>query len=438
MKKLITAAFLLAGGIGLLHALGLNGLVINEPGLAYSKRIVLNLAANNVTTLSATAAYSSTTFHTSTFSTGQISTGSITIVSNTLLTPASATNHITVTSTAGAANSSIVVPFTTKPGAYVFLSGRQWNYKATTALTAASIASALATVPWLSVSVAGNVIYTTATAGAFYNGVPLTTNSAGTLTVANPTFTGGNSAAVFYVNGYAFQANRDFVVGGSAGTSATNLSNAINAKNTLNGWVLAAPSSAVVNLQSKKAGAIYNFPLATSNTSAGTVSAAALYGGLTPAWNVNSGAISLTNHGFTLALPVLYTLGSGAPAIGGLTGNATYYVVPIDANTVGLSSTSAVAQTGVYITLTSSSTLTAAKNYSLAPLAWVTGSAGFDWEVANAATGPWTPLNVSSVTYSSPGTMAWDFGPVGFSFLSLNVTGPTSGGLGIQVTAQSN
>ncbi len=86
--------------------------------------------------------------------------------------------------------------------------------------------------------------------------------------------------------------------------------------------------------------------------------------------------------------------------------------------------------------LTSSSTLATAVTYSLAPLAWSAGSAGFDWEVSNDGSS-WSRLNVSSITYATPGSINWDMGVIPFTYLSLNVTGPTSGGLQLAVTAHS-
>lgn len=436
MRKFLTAALILAFGAATLRAVGLSGLIISNPGLAYSNRYVFNLSNADVNTVTASAVYSAGSFSTASFGTGSTSAGTLTIASNSLLTAAAATNTITVTG-AGSNGDSIVIPKVNAPGAHVLLAGRDWAYGANTTATAASLAAALQTIPWLQVSPSANVITITAPTGAFYNSIPVTTNHSATLTIAHATMTGGVDAPTVYVNGYGFQAGRDYTVGGSASASATALANAINAKSGLSGQVLATPSSNTVGLASKLTGTVANFTLTTSNSSAISVSAATMTGGTNEAWALNSGKITASAHGFTLGQQLLYSVGSGSPVIGGLTDQTTYYAIPVDVNTLELASSLNNAKAGTFITLTSSSTLASAESYTLAPLAFSAGSAGFDWEVSNDGTN-WTALNTSSVTYSNggAGSMSWNLGTLNYTYLSLNVVGPSAGGLNLQVTAQ--
>lgn len=436
MRKLITAVLAFAGALSIAYAVGLSGLIINQPGLAYSTRFSFNLSNAAVTSVSATAVYSSASFNNSTFTTGQISTGSFLVADNTILTAAAATNQITVASTSGALGDAVVIPYLTKPGSYVLRAGRDWNYGATTALTATSLRAALTQIPWMASNVVGSVIYTTAPSGAYYNSVPVTTNNSATLTIASATFLGGRDATTVSVNGFSFRAGTNFAIGGSAATTAGNLRTAINARARLSTYVLAGVATSSVTVQSKKVNGSYNFPMTTSNSAAISVLHPTMIGAASASYALGSKNITIPAHGYTTALPLLYGIGSAA-AISGLTDQTTYYAIPVDANTLQLASSSGNAQAGTGIVLASSSTLAAAKTYSLAPLAFVAGSTGFKWQVSNDGT-TWTDLAVTSITYSTPGSYSWAFGPVGFTYLGLNVTGPTSGGLSLQVTAQGN
>lgn len=438
-KKIVGTLLAASAGMGILYAAGIVNPVVNEPALAYSKRYVIDLQNAQVNTVTATAVFSSATLSNGTFTTGQVSTGSITIADNTKLAAALATEQITVTSTSGAKGDALVVTKLNKPGAFVFIAGRDWNYGATTALTAASIKSALDTIPDFQTSRSGAILYSTASVtGATYNAMGVTTNNTGTLTIAHPTFTGGRDATVIGVNGYNFRFGINVTIGAAAANSATNLATAINAKTTLSGQVVATPSSANVTLQSVKAGSLWNFSLRTSNTAAATVLHPTMIGGATPSWTLGGKNITIAAHGLSLALPVLYSVGSGAPAISGLTAQTTYYVIPVDANTLELASSQGNALAGTGIVLASSSTLTAAKSYTLAPLAFAVASGtGFKWQVSSDNSN-WSDLDISSVTYTVPGSQAWDLGQLDFRYLGFNVTGPASGGLNLQLTANGS
>jgi hypothetical protein len=135
--------------------------------------------------------------------------------------------------------------------------------------------------------------------------------------------------------------------------------------------------------------------------------------------------ITATAHGLTNGNPVLATTGGALPS--GLSAGTTYYANVVDANTIRLSTTSAQAQAGTYITFgdvgTGSSTLTPT------PFA---GTYSFKFQGSNDKVNFFDLVNASSVTYSAPGVSEWD-GPIYCRWLRLAVTAGTGGGLNLQV-----
>lgn len=312
--------------------------------------------------------------------------------------------------------------------------------------TAQSIAALLNSFGIVVATVPGNgsVIYTTATVAN--NAGNLFTLSASTpgLVIATPNYAGGQDNGSVTINGITFMAGVNFSTGTTAQT-ATSLAAAINTA-TLDGTG-ASVSGSVVTTSSTAVGLNTNYILASSTQAALTLSApfvitngastGIMTGGKDSAYTINSATITLPNHGLSKAMPVLY---SGTPAIGGLTTGTTYYVVPFSANAIQLSSTSAVAQTGVGIVLTSSSTQTSAHTYTLSPLAFTAGSAAGFWQASNdgvnwatfTTTAGSTTVNSQSFTATST-TVVQDFGIVDYGYLRYNVTAPTTGGLALKV-----
>jgi hypothetical protein len=422
-------------------AVGLSGTFINNPAAAYTQRYSFNLANLDINQVTATVTYATATFQAATFTSGSVSTGSFTVASNVGLSTAVATNNIVVVSTTGNFHDSIVVPKRYEPGAYVFLSGRDWNYGATTAATASSIAAALSTIPWLSVNAAGSVVYSTAPVGSFYNTIPMTTNNPTNLTIATAKFQGGQDNASVTINGTTLQNVRDWNAGASASASATAIAAAINANTYLSSFLHAQAIGSVVTATSTYAGTAYNFSLAVS-TPALTAFNANMYGGTTPSWTLGGKTIAVPNHGWATGLALLYTKGGGNAVIGGLTDQTTYYAIVVDANDVQLASSLSNATAGTAITLTSSSTLVTPQLYTLAPLAFAAGSAGFQWQ-GSADGVNWTNLGLSSASYSAAqsGVISWTITPTtlaAYQYLGFSITGPTSGALNIQVTGQGN
>jgi hypothetical protein len=299
----------------------------------------------------------------------------------------------------------------------------------------------------------GNVIATvasgcvinlvTATSGAANNGITLTsTGPNGKLTIGTPTFVGGQSNASITINGVTLTNGTSWPTPQSSSTTANVASAivaAIQANSALNAIINVAATGSVVNSTSVANGVASNYTTVSSTPAALTFSNPTMTGGKNAAFALNSGVINIPSHGFTKALPVLLTTGGGT--IGPLVNATTYYAVIVDANDIGLSSTSAVAQTGNYLTITSTAAQTTAHTLTLAPLAFSQGSAAAFWQVSNDginwATYSTTQANVAvasqTFTVSGSSTVVQDFGPIDYGWLRYNVTAPTQGGLTLSV-----
>lgn len=404
-----------------------NAPLVAAPALAYNSTYSVDLLTNGIGALSAQATYSSATVSNATFTDGSQSSGGFTVVNYAALSTAPATDNITVVSTTGLASANITVP------GYVFVNGIDWATQATTALTAQSIGAALATVPYLSVSVAGSVVYATAPAGSLYNTYPMTSSNAG-LTVATPLFTGGQDNAVIRINGTPFTQHVAWTAGTSNAATAASIASAINSSSQLGHILHAQASGAVVTATSTLNGAVFNYLLQTSTPAALSASGANMTGGTNAGFTLGSTIFTATNgSGLSLALPVLFT---GTPAFGGLSAGTTYYAVPLSGNSFQLSSSASGALTGTGLAVvTSTNTQLAADTYTLSALP-ITGTPGFFWQVSNDNAN-WINLQVSSITvtsYSSPpASTVWSFGYIGTRYLRLNVTAPTTGALSLNV-----
>ncbi len=134
---------------------------------------------------------------------------------------------------------------------------------------------------------------------------------------------------------------------------------------------------------------------------------------------------------------MLLTSASTPPAP--LAVGTTYYAIYVDASDIELSTTSALAFAGQFLTLTSSTT-TGPHTFTLTPLSY-SGTAGLAWYGSNDCVN-YNPVNVSSVTItsptSSPVSNLWDFGRISYTCLQLQVVGPTQGGLKLSVKISGN
>jgi len=310
----------------------------------------------------------------------------------------------------------------------------------TSAGTAASIAAMFQTFGVVTATSAagGSVVYSTATTkGSAANAYTLTA-STNKLTIASTKYTNGQDAATLTLNGKTFTAGVDFSTGATTSNTATSLAAAITAA-AATVKVNAQAVAAVVRATSTVNGVSSKYLMSTNSPSYLTLSGATMTGGTNAGTTLNSSVISLPSHGFTTALPVLY--GQGA-LLGGLTDKTTYYAVVVDANNIKLSSTSAVAQTGNGIVITSSSSQTTAHTFTLTPISWLQGPASAKWRVSNDGvnfadfSSTSNNVTVSSQTFAAvypSSTTVQDFGNVDYGYLQYSVTGPTWGGINLKV-----
>lgn len=472
MKRVLAiVAGLFAVAVGIWAARTVyTGPLVYESALAYNKNYSLNVANYGIDTLSATASYSSATVTSQTFTDGQVSTGSFTVASNTNLSGKQGTNSLTVLSTTSISGTSISIGGTTLTESIV------WWVQTSTNSVATSIKNAInnyATA--FSATTTGNKVnITCVSSGTWCNSQTLAVVGTSSITATAANFSGGIDNTFLALNGVALiqgSGSGQWAVGASSAATANAIATVINANTSLSSIVTSTAPAAcgltnpcgIVKITSLGVGTATAYTLYSSSNAQVTLSgpstvdslgrgSSALYGGLNASWSINSSAITIANNPFyskatangqasMVALPVLYS--TGAVAIGGLTNQTTYYVIPVDANTIKLATTSTGAVAGLAITLTSSGTATAAHTYTLAPLA-ITGTPSFKWQVSNDGnlwqdfTTTSSGVAVSSVTisaYTAGGaSTSWDFGSFGYQFIRLAVIGPTTGGLNLLVT----
>lgn len=322
--------------------------------------------------------------------------------------------------------------------------GYNWSdVSGTSTGTAASIAAWLSEYGVIAATQSGSVVYATATvANSASNAFTLTSNNAN-LVVNSATFVGGQDSATVTINGFVLTAGSQnangFAVGATTAATAINLSSAIvnnaniklivRSTETGNGF-----TAGVVYSTSIVIGGAANYIITTS-TPALLASNGKFFGGSDSSTTINSAVIRSPAHGYTTGLQVGISTGTGVRLIPLNTGT-TYYVVVVDSNNFALATSLANAVAGSTITITSSSTLTTAPTYTLRPVA-VGGTPSWKWQVSNNGT-DWTDLStpavysVSTFVFPSTSTVV-DFGDVDYQQLRMNVTAPTSGGLGLKV-----
>ena len=251
------------------------------------------------------------------------------------------------------------------------------------------------------------------------------TQSTGSITVAS---TASLSGATLTIGGIKLTAGTDFLVGADVNATASNIAQVINASTCpLSSMITAQAIGAVVTSTSDAVGG--NYAMATSAPSKLTLSGANMTGGAGAYYSAANNTIQIASHGFKLALPVLYTQGA---AIGGLTTGTTYYVVPVDANTLKLSSSSAEAVAGTTVDITVQRAQTSANTYTLAPLAMAASNASAKWQLSNDGTNYIDVPSVDTIFVSSATGSTfdnWDFGAYDYRYLRLSVTGPSQGGI---------
>lgn len=440
--------------------------LVNEPGLASNKTYPLPLDSYGIDYLSFTSVASSVTFAASTFTDGQLSTGTITVTANTGLSAVSASDFLTVITTSNFSSTA-----TLTVNGVLLTNGIQWFSDFTTTSTAISIRNAIASyVPNVQVSTGLNsTVYSTATvSGSYGNNMTFVTNvstafiSFNTYTSSTPTsassqFSGGKDSATISINGFFVS----FTPGATSSATALSIAQGINSNTSLNKLVVSSVPDAgtIVFATSTQVGSNVNYVMTSSTDSSLTIggstktvtglggaSIGQMWGGAASALPILSPSttavsISIPNHGWTQALAVLLST-TGTNTITPLINQTTYYVIPLSANGISLSFTSTGAVAGLAVVFTSSQTKTTTDSFTLTPLG-ISGVPSYKWQVSNDGTNWYDYLTtqgnvaVSSVslnTFNSTGTAnVWDFGPVDYAFIRLNVVAPTQGAIRIQV-----
>lgn len=445
------------------------GPLVNEAGLAYNKNYALNVGNYGIDTLSATASYSSTTVSAQSFTGGSTSTGSITVTTVTGLAGAQGTNSLTVLSTSAITGASISLAGVTLTNSVHWYTGTSTNTTATSLKTAINtyVPNFIASIG----SPSNKVTITCVSSGTWCNSVPLSVVGTSSITAAAASFSGGVDNAIIAINGVTLVQGRDWTVGASSAATANAIATAINADATLSQIIQSTAPLAcggtlrcgIIRSTSTAAGTAANYSLFSSSQAALTIDGVvttdtigrgtgAMRGGTDSAWAINSPNITITSNPFwarnaangqasLTGFAVLYS--TPTTALSPLIGGTTYYIIPVDANTIKLASSSANAQAGTAITLLSSSTLTTAPSYTLTPLA-IAGTPGLKWQVSNDGnlwqdfTTTSSGVAVSSVSisaYTAGGaSTSWDFGNFGYSYIRMVVTAPTAGALNLLVT----
>lgn len=274
------------------------------------------------------------------------------------------------------------------------------------------------------VSAVVNYASTTFVSKSFTDG----SQSTGSVTVVS---TVALSGVTLNIGGITVTAGTSFPVVNSLADTATNLAQAINASTCpLSSMMSVQAIDNVIYATSTLVGG--NYAMATSNSNKLSVSGANMTGGKGAYYSAANDTIQIASHGFTLGLPVLYTQGA---AIGGLTDQETYYVIPVDSNNIKLASTSTGAVAGLAVNITTQRAQTSANTYTLAPLAMGASNASAKWQYSNDGINYLDVPTIASISISSATTSAfagWDFGVYDYRYLRLNVTGPTQGGIAIK------
>ena len=263
---------------------------------------------------------------------------------------------------------------------------------------------------------------------------PAATFTDGTVSTGNITIvsTATLSGTILTINRVAILAGTDFPVVNSLALTAANLAQTINASTSgVSGIISAQAIGAVVYTTSTLIGG--NFSMTSSKPTILLLSGASMTGGTGAGYSAASDIINIPSHGFTLGMPVLY---SGTPVIAGLATGTTYFIIPIDANNVYVSSTSTGALAGNFVGITNQHANTTAATYTLAPVAMDASNASAKWQVSNdnVVYGDLAAIStvfISSATAASSSTF-WDFSDMNYRYLRLYFSGPTTGGVAIK------
>ena len=440
-----------------------NGYLANESGLTYAKSYPLPMNQIQADNVSFQLTWSTPSPSNVTFTDGSESTGTLKVANNTGISSATASDFLTVLSTnlAGAC----ITFFNGSAGQNVCNGNWRVDVTSDTAADIVTQLNALFTQITSTSNLTGSVVFSTATQpGSFGNRMTFTSNTS-SITVNSLNFTGGTDLACFAINGIELCGGNQFAVGTSSAITANNIATAIDTNTALSAIVIAtapvvcglANACGVVVTTSTSVGTNTNYVVYTTTQAALTIGGSTvtvtglngagqgqMWGGTNAAYTLVGGSATVINATNTfgsttqtgmVGYQVLYTT-SSATAIGGLVWGTTYYVIPVSPSALGLATTSANAQKGTFIVLTSSTNKTTADSFVLTALP-ETGTATGIFQASNDGVN-WTQYpgqGVSTFTAVFPSsTSVVDLGQTGYSWIRFNVnTPPTQGGLGLQI-----
>jgi hypothetical protein len=212
--------------------------------------------------------------------------------------------------------------------------------------------------------------------------------------------------------------------------AGTSYGAAVYTKTIVNVSALAVASTYTLNLNSTPTPSGIDRLSAQINYSSATIAAVAFS---TTAYSLNGNTITSPSHGMPLGLAVLYSTGTNI-AIGGLTNQTTYYVNLVDANTLQLASSQLNAVNGTFITLTSTSSVSA--SWTLTPLA-ISGTPTLTWQVSNdcVSYANWNGAAVIRInTPYKARQVTQNLGRVNYQCVQLAVSPPTTGAIVLKAT----
>ena len=370
------------------------------------------------------AIYSSASLSASSFTDGAYSSATLTVADYASLDGRPSTATITLVD---GNNTSVIDNAVVTINGKTYTEGIDWDRLATSTMTMESLASALNAHSEYDAVSSSNVIYATASLnGTYANSWTISSSTPAAISTAG--FSGGQEHGYFRIGDVTLTEGTNWNAETSSAVTAVNIQDAINDNATLVAITSSAvQASGIVRVRSLYP-AIAQYPLSVSNTSYLTPSQNYLSNGSATDVSVPNDTITENAHGFSTGLSVLYATVSGtAPT--GLTTGTTYYVIRDDANTYRLATSAVNASAGTDIDITA---LTGAGSFTVTPLAFAAGSAGFKWQGSNDNSN-FSDLAVSSITYSSPDNQLWDMGEYNYRYIRVNFTGPTTGGIDLDV-----
>ena len=269
---------------------------------------------------------------------------------------------------------------------------------------------------------------------SFDDGRPAT----GTITVVS---TQSLTNARIAISGYVLDQGVHWTAVATASGTAKAISDAIMAHPYISAVISSTWSSNVVYATSTATGASGNAVTLFSSVSSITVSGATLSNGTTSDVSVANDTIeTVTRHGWSTGVGVLFSTVSASTPPTGLTNQTTYYAIVTSPYQIKLASTQNNALAGTAVDITGQATL-GGGSFTLAPLA-TAGTFSFKWQVSNDNTN-WTDITateagvtVSSVTFPSPYTATssiWNFGNITWAYIRANIVAGSAGAWNLRI-----